>query len=95
VHDFNRAPKSSLGNAEQPLRAIVDHADRNREGRVPYPSLLDYADIELHDVAILNTSLAADSVHNLVVERDTDVARKNAMPESVTEKCALHAGFRH
>src|SRR4051812_4117947 len=67
MHHLNRAAKSRLGHSQQPLRALVDHADRNREGGIPYPAVLDYPDVELHDVAILDPALTADAVHDFVV----------------------------
>src|SRR5207237_5160470 len=84
MHDFNRAAQSSLGHAQQPLGAVVDHSHGDGKCRVPHPALLDHADVELHDVAILNTSLTADSVHDLVVERNANVAGKYRMPQQVT-----------
>ena len=85
----------ALRDREQFLDPLVDHPDRNRRRRVPHPAVLHNADVELHDVAILNAALTADAVHDLVVQRNADVARENAMTKAIPEKRALHTGILH
>ena len=41
----------------------------------------DDADVELDDVGVLDAARAADAVHDLVVDRDADVAGKAAIIE--------------
>jgi len=84
----------ALRDGEELLDPFIDHPDRNRRRRVPHPAVLHDADIELHDVAILNTALAPDAVHDLVVEGYTDVAGKDAMPKAVAEERTANSRFR-
>ena len=59
--------KRPLRHPQQLFDALINHADRHRRRGVPDPAILDDADIELHDVAVLNPPLTADSVHDFVV----------------------------
>src|SRR6266404_266509 len=74
---------------------LVDYSHRDGCGVVPHPTILDHADVEFDDLAVLNAALASNAVHHFVVQRDANGARKNAVPEPITEKRALHASFVH
>src|SRR5207249_9436669 len=84
-----------FGNAQQLIRAFIDDSNWNSRGVIAYPAILNYADVQFHNVAILNSPLAADAVNHFVVKRDADVTGKNAVRESITEKCTYHMGFAH
>ena len=56
-----RSPRSKL------LDALVDHADGNGRRGIAHPAVLHHADVELHDVAVLDPALTADAVHDLVI----------------------------
>jgi len=43
------------------------------------PSHPEYADVQFHNLAVLNAALAAYAVNHLVVRRDANIARKNAV----------------
>ena len=51
--------------------------DRHGRRGVAHPAVFDDADVELHDVAILNAPRAADPVHDFFVHRDADIARES------------------
>ena len=92
---LDRAAQRGLRDAQKTLRPFIDHADRNGVSGVPHPTVLDHADVELDDVAVLDPALAPDAVHDFVIERDANIPGENAMPDPITEESALHAGFLH
>src|SRR5439155_20555001 len=72
------------------LNPLVDHTGSDSCRRVTYPTVLNYSDVELHDVAVLNPTLTRDSMDNFVVDRDANVARENAVPKPITKESAFH-----
>src|SRR5205085_6155419 len=70
-------------------------SDGTSLGVIAYPAILNDADVQLHNFALLNAPLAADAVNHFVVKRDANVARENAVPHPITQKCTLHAGLAH
>src|SRR3954453_8776664 len=91
----DRAFQCHFGNSEQLVDSFVDDPDGNSHRSVAYPSILDHADVEFYDVAILDSPLAADSVDDFVVNGNADVTGKNPMAESIAEERVFHAGFGH
>src|SRR4030095_117380 len=85
----------ALSNREQFLNSLVDHANWNRRRRVAHPAILHNTDVQLHDVAVLDPTLAPDAVHNLVVQRNANVAGENSMPQPIPQKRAPPPGALH
>src|SRR5262249_60822361 len=50
---------------------------------------------ELHNPPIRKAPLVAKAVHHSVIERDENVAGKNAVPEPIAQKGTFHAGVAH
>jgi hypothetical protein len=69
-----------FGRTQQLVRALVDDSYGNSRGVIANPTILNNADVELHDVAILNAPLAANTVDHFVVKGDANVPGKDAMP---------------
>src|SRR5438067_5683830 len=93
--DADCARERVFGCTQQLVRALFDDSNRNSRGVIPNPTILNNADVELHDVAILNAPLAANAVDHFVVKGDANVPGKNAMPQAITQKCAFYAGIAH
>src|SRR5437868_1291214 len=95
IGGLDRKLQRFFRDAQQLICPFVDHPYRYRLGSVPDPAILDDADIEFHNVAVLNTPLTADAVYDFIVERNANISRKNAMPEAITEKSAFHFRIGH
>src|SRR6266513_6099535 len=93
--DADCARERVFGCTQQLVRALFDDSNGNSRGVIPNPTILNNADVELHDVAILNAPLAANAVDHFVVKGDANVPGKNAMPQAITQKCAFYAGVAH
>jgi hypothetical protein len=64
----------ALSHREQFLNSLVDHANWDGRRRVAHPPILNNTDVELHDVSVLDTALAPDAVHDLIVQGNANVA---------------------
>src|SRR5215469_6681665 len=95
MSDANGARERVFGHTQQIVRSLVDNSNGNSRGIISNPTLLNDTDVELHYVAILNSTLAADTVDNFVVKRDTNVSGKNTVSEPITKKRAFHTGVVH
>jgi hypothetical protein len=84
-----------FGRAQQLVRALVDDSYGNSRGVIANPTILDNADVELHDVPILNAPLAANTVDHFIVKGDANVSGKDAVPQPITQKGAFYAGVTH
>src|SRR6266436_275990 len=82
-------------DAQQLVDTLLDDSDRHRRRGVPHPTVLDYSDVQLHNIAVLNPALARDAVHNFVIERNADVPRKHTVPEPITQESTFHLRFLH
>src|SRR5215831_13116734 len=91
----DRARERVFRRTQQLILALFDDSNRDSRGVIANPTILNNADVELHNVAILNASLAADTVDHFVVKGDANVPRKNAVPQSITQKGAFYAGVAH
>jgi hypothetical protein len=91
----DRACERGFGDSHQTFNAFINYSDGDSCGVVPHPAVFDDADVELNDIAVLNTSLAPDAVDNFIVQRDANVAGENAVPKPVTEECAFDIRFLH
>src|SRR6266516_3950440 len=73
-----------LRDAQQLVDTLLNDSDRNRRRGVPHPTVLDYSDVQLHNIAVLNPALARDAMHNFVIERNADVPRETPGAQGVT-----------
>src|SRR5947208_5636630 len=71
--DADGADERIFRYAQQLVCALIDDSNRHGERVVPYPAILNDANIQFYDVAILNAPLAADAVHDFIVKRNTNV----------------------
>src|SRR5256885_7725393 len=60
---IRRPPRSTLFPYTTLFRSIVDHPDRNSERGVSHPAILDHADIQFHDVPVLDPPLTRSEEH--------------------------------
>src|SRR6188472_3937800 len=95
MRNADRARESIFGRTQQLVRALVDDSYGNCRGVIANPTILNNADVEFHDIAILNTPLAANTVNHFVVKRDANVPGENAMPQPITEKGAFYPSIPH
>src|SRR6266480_3182293 len=84
-----------LRDGQQLVDTLLNDSHRHRCRRVPHPTVLDHADVQLHNIAVLNPALARDPVYNFVIERNANVPRKNAVPQPITQESASHLRFLH
>src|SRR5205814_1148426 len=80
----------AFGDHQQALHLVIGDAHWHRGSRIADPALPDHADIQFHDIAVLDSAVPADAVHDLFVQRNADIARETA----ITEKRTLAAHFR-
>src|SRR5438093_11128090 len=66
--DADCASQRIFGDAQQLIRAFINDSNRNGRGIIPYPAILDYADVQLHNATILNAALAAYAVNHSIVK---------------------------
>jgi len=83
--DGDCARERIFGNAQQLIRAFIDDSNWNRRSVIAYPAILNNADVQFHNVAILNSPLAADAVNRFNMERDANVARETPVTKPITE----------
>src|SRR6476661_2274334 len=95
MRNADRARESVFGRAQQLVRALVDDSYRNGRGIIANPTILNNADVELHDIAILNAPLAANTVNHFVIKGDANVPGENAMPQPITEKRTFYPSIPH
>src|SRR5215510_5030273 len=84
-----------FGDAQQLVGSVINNSYWHSGSVVPHPAILNDANIQFYDVAILNAPLAADSVHDFVIKGNTNVAGKNAVAESITKKRTFHVCAAH
>src|SRR6516164_439237 len=89
------ARKSVFSRAQQLVRTLFDNSNGNSRGVIPNPTILNNTDVELHNVAILNAPLAANTVDHFVIKRDTNVPGKDAMPQPITQEGASYTSIAH
>ena len=63
----DRGLQRGPGHVDQPLRLVVDLADRNGHRGVGVPALDDRAAVDRDDVALLEHPVAGDAVHDHLV----------------------------
>src|SRR6185369_7272946 len=95
VRDDDCAGKRGFGRPQQLVSALVDDSNRNSGGIIANPAVPNNTYVEFHYVAVLNAPLAANTVDHFVIEGDADVRWKNAVPEPITKKGALHTRVTH
>src|SRR5262249_58343072 len=95
MSDADCARERVFSHTQQLIRPLIDDSNGNGRGVIANPTIMDNADVELHNLAILNAPLAANAVHHFVIERDANVAGKNAVPEPIAQKGTFHAGVAH
>src|SRR5437764_3097145 len=61
MSDADCARARVFGRSQQLVRALCVASNGNSRAVVPNPTILNNADVELHDVAILNAPLAANA----------------------------------
>ena len=80
-----------LGYGEESFGLGVDDSHRDAHRRVADPAIADNSDIHLHHVAVADLAWSPDSMNDLFVDGDANVAREFL----VTEESALHTDFLH
>src|SRR4029077_18463822 len=95
VGDADCARERVFGCTQQLIGALLDDSNGNSGSVIANPTILNNANVELHDVAILNAPRAANTVDHFVVKGDANVPGKDAMPQAITQKGAFYAGVAH
>ncbi len=74
----NGSVQGFLGGAEQLMHFGRDGPDRNTGGVVAEPAIFDDANIELHDIPVLNDAAGpANAMHDFFIQGDANLARKS------------------
>src|SRR5215471_15166613 len=93
--DADCARKSVFSRTQQLVCTLINDSNGNSRGVIPNPTILNNANVELHYVAVLNPSLAANTVDHFVIKGDANMPGKNAMPQAIAQKRALYTRVAH
>ena len=93
--DADGSRERGFGSTQQLVGAFLDDSNGDSGRVIANPAILNNADVEFHDVPVLDATLAANPMNHLIIKRNTDVPGENAMTQPIPQKRAFHSGVAH